>query len=348
MLKNPAKCLICPRSGLFNFICLAALVFLASPSATSAASISWNPPVTISGDYDVFSGGSLVYASSASGTAATVNTVLFAGSFSGNVTVSGSGGTVGNAFTGGSSGSWSGLSQNYQTVLGGGIYANNNTSMTVTLNNLTSGSNYLVQMWVNDSRSGTSAGRTETVTSTGGNTLTLAYNSTQSQGGVGQYAIGTFTADAVTQKLTLTGVLPSGGNSSQINAIQVRNFTGVVPTNTATIDYSNTCQRIDGFGACSAWSSGSLPTNVADLFFSTNTGIGLSLLRTAISPAGTTTETSIAQQAQARGARVWGTPWTPPTVYKTTNALGVVSGNGGWFLSSPANYQGYAAILVKS
>jgi len=317
------------------------------PLVCRAASIIWNTPVTISGDYDVFNGGSLVYACGVSGTNATVNTVPFAGSFSGNVTVNGSAGSVGNAFAGGSSGFWSAVSANYQTVLEGGIYANNNSSMTVTLNNLSAGSNYLVQVWVNDSRSGGSTTRTETVTSSGGNSVTLAYNNTQSQGGVGQYAIGTFTANAVTQNFTLTGVLPTGGNSSQLNAIQVRKYTGVVPTNTATIDYLNTCQRIDGFGACSAWSSGSLPTNVADMFFSTNIGIGLSLLRTAISPSGTTTEANIAQQAQARGARVWGTPWTPPTIYKTTNALGVVSGNGGSFVSSTANYQGYAAILAS-
>ena len=55
---------------------------------------------------------------------------------------------------------------------------------------------------------------------------------------------------------------------------------------TATINYTNTQQRIDGFGASSAWMSGSLANSDADLLFSTNTGAGLSLLRTRIAPDG--------------------------------------------------------------
>ncbi len=328
-----------------RLVCVALLPVLAA-SSTLAASIAWNPPVTVTGDTDVATSGSLLYAGGFSGTTATVNSVPFAGSISGNITVSGSAGTVGNAFAGGTSLPWAGLSANYQTLLAGGTYANNNTPLTVTLNNLAVGSNYLVQVWVNDSRSGTVASRTEGVASPGGNAVTLVYNSTQAQGGVGQSVLGGFTADAVTQSFTLTGALPAGGNSAQINALQVRRLAVPLAASLALIDYASTGQRIDGFGASSAWMSGALPTNVADLFFSTNVGIGLSLLRTSIAPDGTTTEGTIAQQAQTRGARVWGTPWTPPTIYKTTNALGVVSGNGGSFSNSPANYQGYAAILA--
>ena len=47
----------------------------------------------------------------------------------------------------------------------GGVYANNNATLTVTLNNLSPGHNYAVQLWVNDSRSGGTTNRTETVTS---------------------------------------------------------------------------------------------------------------------------------------------------------------------------------------
>jgi len=119
-------------------------------------------------------------------------------------------------------------------------------------------------------------------------------------------------------------------------------FVGNASSGTAIINYTNTAQRIDGFGASSAWSSGTLPTNVADMFFSTNSGIGLSFLRTHIAPDGTTTEGNIAQQAQARGARVWSTPWSPPVIYKNTNTV-----NGGSFSNSAANYQGYAAQLAS-
>jgi len=196
-----------------------------STTLVRAAIIDWNSPVTITNDLDASTNGNLVYACGDSGTAAMVNRVSFAGSFSGSVSVSGSAGSVGSSFAGGTSAPWSGLSTNYQMVLEGGIYANANTAMTVSLNNLNAGHNYLVQLWVNDSRSGGTTGRTETVTSSGGNTVSLAYNYTQVQGGVGQYAIGTFTADAATQLFTLTGVLPSGANSSQINAVQVRDVT---------------------------------------------------------------------------------------------------------------------------
>jgi len=120
-------------------------------------------------------------------------------------------------------------------------------------------------------------------------------------------------------------------------------FVGMAPINgTATINYTNTQQRIDGFGASSAWMSGSLSTSVADLLFSTNNGAGLSLLRTHIAPDGTSWETSIAQQAQARGARIWSTPWSPPIAYKDNGSV-----IGGHFVSSAANYQGYAAQLAN-
>lgn len=125
-------------------------------------------------------------------------------------------------------------------------------------------------------------------------------------------------------------------------------FTGMITNvGTVTVNYTNTQQRIDGFGASSAWMSGTLATSLADLLFSTNTGAGLSLLRTRIAPDGTSWENGIAQQAQARGARIWSTPWSPPTIYKGTNGFGTNSVNGGSFASSGANYQGYANLLAK-
>ena len=110
---------------------------------------------------------------------------------------------------------------------------------------------------------------------------------------------------------------------------------------TAVLNYTNTQQRIDGFGASSAWMSGSLSAGDANLLFSTNTGAGLSLLRTHIYPDGSTTEGTIAQQAQALGARVWSTPWSPPVTCKNTNTV-----DGGSFVSATTNYQNYAAQLA--
>jgi O-glycosyl hydrolase len=95
-----------------------------------------------------------------------------------------------------------------------------------------------------------------------------------------------------------------------------------------TVDWNTVYQRIDGFGASSAWQS-SFSTAQYDMFFSTNTGIGLSLLRNHIVYAGSTSsnatpstgEISIMQQAQARGATVWSTPWTPAAGFKSTNDI---------------------------
>ena len=117
-------------------------------------------------------------------------------------------------------------------------------------------------------------------------------------------------------------------------------FTGIAtaPTN-CVVDWNDVHQKIDGFGASSAW-DGTWTTSQADMFFSTNTGIGLSLLRNRIDPDGTTWETSLMQMAQDRGARIWSTPWSPPAIYKDSGTV-----NGGNFLS--ASNQAYANQLAK-
>jgi len=112
-----------------------------------------------------------------------------------------------------------------------------------------------------------------------------------------------------------------------------------------TVTWTDVRQRIDGFGASSAW-RGNWTTAVADMFFSTNSGLGLSFLRTRIAPGGTTVENTIMQMARDRGARVWSAPWTPTTNYKGPNAGGVVSLNGGPFIGTTANYQSYASVLA--
>ena len=119
-------------------------------------------------------------------------------------------------------------------------------------------------------------------------------------------------------------------------------FTGSTVSGTATVNYADLRQRIDGFGASSAWNS-TWSSAEADLFFSTGAdGIGLSLLRSRITPEGTTWETNIMQMAQDRGARVWSTPWSPPVAYKDAGTV-----NGGNFVSSPSNYQNYANQLAN-
>ncbi len=141
----------------------------------------------------------------------------------------------------------------------------------------------------------------------------------------------------------------SGASTLWVDNIK---FTGVAsPATNCLVDWNNVHQRIDGFGASSAW-DWNWSTAQADMFFSTNSGagvssdgktnfsfkgIGLSLLRSRIAPGGTTVENSIMQMAQARGAKVWSTPWSPAMQFKSNTNV-----NGGSFVGTPANYQAYA------
>jgi glucuronoarabinoxylan endo-1,4-beta-xylanase len=100
------------------------------------------------------------------------------------------------------------------------------------------------------------------------------------------------------------------------------------PPGPAAVDLTQTYQRIDGFGASSAWTGSNIPDAMADLFFSPETGIGLSLLRIQIKPEGNTLELPTAQKAAARGAKVWAAPWSPPGEWKTNG----MAKNGGSLL----------------
>ena len=129
------------------------------------------------------------------------------------------GGNYGSFGTG--SNPYNSLSAAYKAILTGGDYTAAATPVTVTLNGLVSGHTYLSQVWVIDARSGADS-RTETVTGGGGNTVTLDYTNSNSAGGLGQFSIGRFAANATTQALTLTG-----NSSTQLNAIQVRDVTNI-------------------------------------------------------------------------------------------------------------------------
>lgn len=132
----------------------------------------------------------------------------------------------------------------------------------------------------------------------------------------------------------------SGASTLWVDNIK---FVGANPVTTnCVVKWNEVHQRIDGFGASSAWDGSTWSSAEADLFFSTNNGCGLSFCRSRIAPNGTTVESSIMQMAQARGARVWSTPWSPPIAYKDSGTV-----NGGNFVSSAANYQGYAAQLAN-
>jgi glucuronoarabinoxylan endo-1,4-beta-xylanase len=127
----------------------------------------------------------------------------------------------------------------------------------------------------------------------------------------------------------------NGASACWVDNIEFSGATA--PATNCLVNWNEVHQRIDGFGASSGFRA-SITTNQADMFFSTNSGVGLSLLKSVI-VAGTTVETNIMQMAQARGARVWCTPYSPDAAFKSNGSI-----NGGSFLS--ANNQAYASELA--
>ena len=198
-------------------VALAILTLWVATLKVSAATISWGPATTITADADVNTSGSALYAYTG-GSAATVNGVAFTAgtgfaawgsvSFTSGFTTSST-----NAFAVAAD-PFQQLSVAYTNVLRGAAYGGT-AAGTVTLTNLTIGRDYSVQIWVNDARVAGNA-RTETIN---GTTVTLDYNNFDAAGGVGQYAIGYFTADNTSQAFAMT---PSASGSVQLNALSVR------------------------------------------------------------------------------------------------------------------------------
>lgn len=183
--------------------------------------ITWGTPATISGDTDVSTVGTFKYAYHWDGGNNTVNGVPFTGTTSmttggSDVRLYGFGGYY-NAFTS-SVAPFVSLSPEYKAMLVGSAYDGN---VGVTLNNLTAGKQYAVQVWCQDPRN--IGGRSAILSSIAGNSVTLDYNSTDSDGGVGQYSIGTFTALSTVQTFTIE----APGSSTQLNALQVRELIAV-------------------------------------------------------------------------------------------------------------------------
>jgi len=195
-----------------------------------AAPVVWGTPQPISGDSDVSTAGSLLYAynvGSSTVSAVTVNGVAFSAyQFPnnsttqtitvGNVTMTESPDFLATYIVGSSSSPYTGLSANYKTLLdeGGGAGAPN--AVTMTFGSLSPGQQYLFQWWASNARN---TPVLTSVTASATNNVTLDTNLTNTAGGLGQFVTGTFTADGTTQPIVLTGV---GAGSPIINAFQIR------------------------------------------------------------------------------------------------------------------------------
>jgi hypothetical protein len=189
--------------------------------SASAAVVNWGPSLTLSTDSDVATRGDLLYACNTEGGSniRTVNGVPFdpketVVTTDGNLSLSVDWG--GTSFINGGA-PFDNLSSAYKALMQWGGFKGGSQ---ITLNNLTVGRKYLVQVWSCNSRGSQGAGVSTLVDGV----VSLDHNSSDADGGVGQTAVGSFSADAAVQTLSFSGI----GGDSIVNAIQVRDITPTI------------------------------------------------------------------------------------------------------------------------
>jgi glucuronoarabinoxylan endo-1,4-beta-xylanase len=130
----------------------------------------------------------------------------------------------------------------------------------------------------------------------------------------------------------------------------------VIPSaGAAIVDYGNPEQTIRGFGASEAW-FGVLPSSqITALYGTASNQVGLSIMRLHIAPTTWTSSTQTAatsawtaelsngKAAQALGATVFASPWTPPASMKTNNS----TNEGSLSTSSYSDYADYLKAYVN-
>lgn len=221
------------------FVAAAVVILLGSSQAR--ASILWGPATGISADSDVDTTGSLVAAYNIGGPGVpntAVNGVTFTGLALTGTTVSDPSGhftfvgsvPFGSSNSVGGSGApgqpFTNLSPGYQVLVSstaGTVGAG--TSFTLTMTGLTSGDNYRFEWWSSDCRDTSSSTQ-----AADGGTVALASRSPDQadQGMVGQFAIGTFTANSLgTEQITFTNV--GGFPEDLIDAFELRDTSSAVP-----------------------------------------------------------------------------------------------------------------------
>jgi len=214
-------------------ICIGVVATSLSPKNASAAVITWQSAKDIAGSSDVATQGTLVRALNPGGSSTTINGVTFAafantgsgttvssGSGTGDITMvaSGSSWSSGAIFGANPAAApYSSLPTAYQTLLGSATFTLNATSAVYTIGGLTLGQSYLIELWVNDSRNIASVWTRNNTFSAGNSSGALDFNVQNANGGVGQYTVGTFTADAVTENISV-----SSNASVQLSGYQLR------------------------------------------------------------------------------------------------------------------------------
>jgi hypothetical protein len=113
------------------------------------------------------------------------------------------------------------LSSGYQTLLGQAGSTSSPGMLVLTINGLTVGQQYLFQFWTSNSplTTAVSGNRFSTI-GTAVTSINLVDNMTNTDGGMGQFAVGTFTAIASSEFMSFSGL--DGSNDPAINAFQLR------------------------------------------------------------------------------------------------------------------------------
>lgn len=126
---------------------------------------------------------------------------------------------------------------------------------------------------------------------------------------------------------------------------------------TATVNWTDVHQVIDGFGASNAFADANMSSSNQGFFFGRGSGqLGLSILRVMVpDDNGVCTSVSSAcagpalgdmQSVVANGGRVYASPWTPPAAYKTNGYRECTAGSGNGALST-SSYGAYATWLAN-
>ena len=198
--------------------------FTLSSRIARGASITWDTPQHISGVGDVSTTGTLIGAANVGDVgvpSTTVNGVSFqsfaapgGNGTSGIFTMTSGGFGVFQSNTGGASPNppFSLLDPNYQTLLSSYVVPLF-SPVTLTMSGLTIASQYEFQFWSNVSSQGSYQ-----ITATAGNSIQLSSNIDGGDGGLGQWVIGTFTADAAFQSIDFIG----DGDGGFLNGFQLR------------------------------------------------------------------------------------------------------------------------------
>jgi hypothetical protein len=245
-----------------TFIQLAAVLFAAglATSTGAAATIDWGSGAhTITGSIsEVSTAGTIVnafaFSTADSAVSTTVNGVTFDpwafpaldfGSYSGQTTTSqgnysfteNQGFLLGYDNLSYGSGAFSSLSAEYAVLLSSGASSTFYDTLSLTISGLTIGKTYEFQWWANNSSfasspaDGVSPGYS---TATAGNIVGLNANDGSNLGSLGQFAIGTFTADALTQQIDFNGS-SFYGTDPMINAFQLRDIAEVPEPSTMAL-----------------------------------------------------------------------------------------------------------------